>query len=73
MQYLTSIAGGRKNKPSATANVADLKNYYNFTAGFSDTGKEYYDYLLNLQHLKAYTDYLEEDCELAPTTISEDS
>ena len=71
MQYLTSIAGGRKNKSSATAIVAEIKNYYNFIGDFSETGQHYYDYLLNLQHLKAYLDYLQEDCELAPTTISE--
>ena len=52
MQYLTSIAGGRKNKSSATAIVAEIKNYYNFIGDFSETGKHYYDYLLNLQHLK---------------------
>jgi len=69
LQYLTSIAGVRRNKSSA----ADIEHYYNFTGDCLETGKYYYDYLLNLQYLKAYMDYLEDDCELAPTTISEKS
>ena len=71
MEYLTSIAGGRKNKSSAAAIVAEIKCYYTFIEGFSETAMPYYDYLLNLQYLKAYLDYLQEDCELAPTTVSE--
>jgi len=51
--------------------VADIRTYYNFIENVSDTVKDYFDYLLNLQHLKAYVDYLEDNCELAPTTISE--
>ena len=69
--YLQSIAGGRKNKTSATAITVELKNYYHFVAPFADSNVHYYDYLLNLKHLKSYLDYLQEDCEFAPTTISE--
>jgi len=71
MEYLTSIAGGRKNKSSATAIVAEIKTYYKFTTQSATPAKHYYDYLLNLQYLKAYLDYLQEGCQFAPTTISE--
>jgi len=73
MEYLMSIAGGRKNKQSATAIVAEIKNYFSFITSLASykPGVHYYDDLLNLQHLKAYLDYLQEDCEFAPTTTSE--
>jgi len=69
MGYLTSIAGGRKKKSSATA-IVDIKSYYRFTTPSAAKEKNYYDYLLNLQYLKAYVDYLQQDCALAPTTIA---
>jgi len=46
--YLQSIAGGRKNKTSATAIAVELKNYYHFIAPFADSNVHYYGYLLNL-------------------------
>jgi len=68
-----SIAGGRKNKQSATAIVAEIKNYFSFITSLANynPGMRYYDDLLNLQHLKAYLNYLQEDCEFAPNTTAE--
>jgi len=73
MEYLMSIAGGRKNKQSATAIVTEIKNYFSFISLLPSyrPGMKYYDGLLNLQHLKAYLDYLQQDCEFAPSTTSE--
>jgi len=66
--YLQSIAGGRKSRKAI---VAELKKYYHFIAPSVDPTMHYYDYLLNLQYLKSYLDYLQEDCDFAPTTVSE--
>ena len=62
---------GRKSKTTALAIVAELKKYYHFIAPSVDPTTQYYDYLLNLQYLKSYLDYLQEDCDFSPTTVSE--
>ena len=45
MQYLISIAGGRKHKSSATAIVAEIKKNY---CNVIENRKNYYEYLLHL-------------------------
>ena len=69
IEYLTSIAGGKKSTTTAKSIVADIQNYFYFTS--SNNRKPCYDLLLDMSHLKNYLQYLQQHFVFAATTISE--